>query len=176
MNRKHIFRTCRMLLLAMLAVPTAVMAADSETYDKQFLVINAAGGTQVSIALEDVPVLSVSNDSLVVTSLGDNLIVPFSGTTYAIETRKVEKPSHTTGISNIIAPNSKSAQPQFSLGNGTVSGLKAGAKVTIYQIGGQAVKTISADNEGKAELNITNLPAGIYIIKTPTQSFKIINR
>lgn len=173
---KHIFRTCKLLLLAMLAVPTAAMAAVNDDVSQQCLVITFPGdgaSTTVAIALQDNPVVTLDNGNLVVVSANDTLSVPLSGVSYAFETRKAENP--TTGINDIAVPG-RTAEPQFAFANGTVSGLKAGAKITVYQIGGQVVKSIAADNEGKAELNLSNLPKGIFIIKTPTKSIKIINR
>lgn len=166
-----------MLLLAVLAVPMTAAAAVNDDAAQPCLVITFPGDTAtttVAIALQDEPVITFDNGNLVVKSAADTLSVPLQGVKYGFETRKAFNP--TTGISTITVPGAVSQEPQFAFGNGEVSGLRAGARVTVYQINGQMVSSAVADSEGKVSLNLGNLPKGIFIIKTPTKSIKIINR
>ena len=57
-----------------------------------------------------------------------------------------------------------------------MSGLRAGDVVRIYRVNGTLVKAVKADAQGHAALELSQLPNGIFIIKTPTNSIKIINR
>ena len=60
--------------------------------------------------------------------------------------------------------------------NAQISGLKVGTHVTVFDINGKALNTLSADAEGKVQIDLSNLPRGIFILRTPTKSFKMVNR
>ena len=66
--------------------------------------------------------------------------------------------------------------PQFSFNNAEVSGLKAGAKVAIYNLNGTQISSVTADGEGRVALDFSSLPKGVYILRTPTKSFKFMNK
>ena len=57
-----------------------------------------------------------------------------------------------------------------------VSGLHAGDIVRVFHVNGTLVKTIKADAQGQATLELSQLPNGVYIIRTRNSSIKIMNR
>ena len=70
----------------------------------------------------------------------------------------------------------ETATPSFSFHNAEVSGLKEGANVGIYDLNGRLISAVRADAVGHATLNLSSLPKGIYILRTPTRSFKFVNQ
>ena len=46
----------------------------------------------------------------------------------------------------------------------------------VFSINGQLIKTFTAAEDGKVNVNLTDLVPGVYIIKTPTKSFKVMKR
>jgi hypothetical protein len=51
----------------------------------------------------------------------------------------------------------------------------AGSTVTLYNIKGQAIKSITATSE-ETEINVSNMTKGVYIVKVGGQSKKIMNK
>ena len=84
----------------------------------------------------------------------------------------------TTSIKDVPATGSTSTTPasNVAFSNATISGLKAGALVRVYNISGVAVSTLTADAEGKVSVDLNNLPKGVYILSTPSKSFKVLNK
>lgn len=162
------------LLLALLALPLMASAAVSNTSKQQVLVI-VTGSDSLVFALTNEPVITYSGNSLVVKSLNDSLVADLGGTTYYIEERTIAD-NVTTAINNVTLPGVNTVKPKLAFGNGTVSGLRAGDVVRIYRVNGTLVKAVKADAQGHAALELSQLPNGIFIIKTPTNSIKIINR
>lgn len=161
----HLFKA---FLLALMALPLTAMA--DETKDVQYLILSQNNAKVAEFELSTLPVLSISSDSLVVVASGDSLVVPLEGLSYAFETRQV-----TTGIDNVRINDNRSNE-SFAFSNGTVMGMKEGAKVGVYSINGLKVSEVTVSADGKASLNLSNLPKGVYIIRTPARSFKVINR
>lgn len=155
-------------LLSLIALPLTAMA--QETKDVQYLILSQNDTKVAEFELSTFPVLSINNDSLVVAASGDSLVVPLEGLTYAFEDRQI-----TTGIDNVPTINNRT-NDNFAFSHGTVMGLKEGAKVGVYSINGLKVSEVTASAEGKASLNLSELPKGVYIIRTPSKSIKVINR
>ena len=84
----------------------------------------------------------------------------------------------TAGISSVPSNDPKNASntSQFSFSNTEVSGLKAGARVAIYNLNGTQISSVTADGEGRVALDFSSLPKGVYILRTPTKSFKFMNK
>ena len=66
------------------------------------------------------------------------------------------------------------AYPNPTAGPVTVTGLKAGQQIRIYTIAGTQVATHIAPVDGKMEINLSALPRGTYILKTATETVKVI--
>ena len=84
----------------------------------------------------------------------------------------------TAGINNLPGKEAgkETATPSFSFHNAEVSGLKEGANVGIYGLNGRLISAVRADAAGHVTLNLSSLPKGIYILRTPTRSFKFVNQ
>ena len=55
-----------------------------------------------------------------------------------------------------------------------VNGLKAGAKVSVYDAGGSLMATTYSDADGRATVNVAGLGKGVFVVNTPDSSFKFI--
>ena len=125
-------------------------------------------------ALDSYPVVTIEGNDLVITCEGKKLLTALTGVQdYHFIEKKV-----TTSISSVPAndPKGETATPSFSFSNAEVSGLKAGAKVAIYNLNGTQISSITADGEGRVALDFSSLPKGVYILRTPTKSFKFMNK
>lgn len=154
-------------IAALLLLPVQTRAEDH--VDVQYLVLTQYDGTVSKFALSDAPILSFNGGQLVVTCSGDELSTDLADVKdYHFVTEQVP-----TGIQSISIGNGKTV-PEVSFHNARISGLKEGARVTVYDINGKAVDTLSANAEGEVRVEIANLPKGVYILRTPTKSFKLM--
>ena len=55
-------------------------------------------------------------------------------------------------------------------------GLNSGEGVSVYAIDGRFIETTMADSYGTALLHLASLPSGSYIVKSKSQSFKILKK
>ena len=59
----------------------------------------------------------------------------------------------------------------------TVSGLKAGERVTVVSVNGKVLQNVQADSDGKASLHLGGVPAGVYVTSTEGGvSFKLLKK
>ena len=138
------------------------------------LVLTETNGTTTEFALESFPVITIEGNNLVITHNGNQLTTALTGVQ---DYHFIEK-TVTTSISSVPSndPKNESNTPQFSFSNAEVSGLKAGAKVAIYNLNGTQISSVTADGEGRVALDFSSLPKGVYILRTPTKSFKFMNK
>ena len=160
------------LIVAALVLLPAMSRADDATVTVQYLVVTQKDGSVTKFALSDVPVVSFDGDSIVVTAAGEVLKFDLIGVTgYAFSEENV-----TTGINSTTVDGGDVTKPFFAVGNAEFSGLKSGSTILVYTIAGKAVTAVKADTEGNATVDLSQLPKGVYIIKTPGKSYKIVNK
>ncbi len=139
-----------------------------------YLVLTETNGTKTEFALESFPVITIEDNNLVITCKDQKLTTALTGVQdYHFIEKKV-----TTSISSVPSNDPKNASntPQFSFSNAEVNGLKAGARVAIYNLNGTQISSVTADGEGRVALDFSSLPKGVYILRTPTKSFKFMNK
>ena len=149
---------------ALLLLPRAAYAEEEGTIEVSYLVVVGSGGSQTELALGDNPMLSFKNDSVVVTCNSKEIMFNLS------EVTDYHFISHTPSLSDATA------EPTFTPDDATFSGLKAGTRILVFTTNGQLVTTIQAAEDGTAKVNLSHLPRGIYILRAPGKSFKILNR
>lgn len=138
------------------------------------LLLTETNGTTTEFALESFPVITIEDNNLVITCKDQKLTTALTGVQ---DYRFIEK-KVTAGISSVPSndPKNASVSPQFSFNNAEVSGLKAGTRVAIYNLNGTQISSVTADGEGRVALDFSSLPKGVYILRTPTKSFKFMNK
>ncbi len=149
-------------LIAFLLLPGSLQAANS---NEQLLVLTQTDGNVSKFALADEPVITYSGNDIVVTC-GDAVLQTSMANVESVTFEKGEP----TSISEM---RTKDVTPSFSFNTASFEGLQAGAAINVFSIEGKMVSSSKADAEGKASIDMGNLPTGVYILRTPNKSFKI---
>lgn len=163
-----------LIALTLSFIPLSGFAQTVQEKIITYLVLTETNGTKTEFALDSYPVVTIEANELVITCKYQKLTTALTGVQdYHFIEKKV-----TAGISSVPSndPKNASVSPQFSFSNAEVSGLKAGAKVAIYNLNGTQISSITADGEGRVALDFSSLPKGVYILRTPTKSFKFMNK
>lgn len=163
-----------LIALALSFIPLCGFAQTVQEKMITCLVLTETNGTTTEFALESFPVITIEGNNLVITHNGNQLTTALTGVQ---DYHFIEK-TVTTSISSVPSndPKNESNTPQFSFSNAEVSGLKAGARVAIYNLNGTQISSVTADGEGRVALDFSSLPKGVYILRTPTKSFKFMNK
>lgn len=163
-----------LIALALSFIPLSGFAQTVQEKMMTFLVLTETNGTKTEFALDSYPVITIEANNLVITCKGKKLTTALTGVQdYHFIEKKVP-----TSISSVPAndPKGETATPSFSFSNAEISGLQAGARVAIYNLNGTQVSSVTADAEGRVALDLSSLPKGVYILRTPTKSFKFMNK
>lgn len=142
----------------MLFIVTATFA------DGAHIIIKQKSGDVTRLELSTHPTLTFSWGYMVVSSDVISFSIPLND----IDCYTVS--NETTGIPAVTT------KPQFSRGHVMFSGLSKGAPVNVYSIDGKSVDKQMADDSGVADVSLENLPKGSYIISTPNNKIKVINK
>lgn len=163
-----------LIALALSFIPLSGFAQTVQEKMITCLVLTETNGTKTEFALDSFPVITIEANDLVITCKDQKLTTALTG----VQDYSFIEKTVTTSISSVPSndPNNASVSPQFSFSNAEVSGLKAGARVTIYNLNGTQISSVTADGEGRVALDFSSLPKGIYILRTPTKSFKFMNK
>ena len=163
-----------LIALALSYIPLSGFAQTVQKKMITCLVLTETNGTTTEFALESFPVITIEGNNLVITHNGNQLTTALTGVQ---DYHFIEK-TVTTSISSVPSndPKNESNTPQFSFSNAEVSGLKAGTRVAIYNLNGTQISSVTADGEGRVALDFSSLPKGVYILRTPTKSFKFMNK
>lgn len=154
------FRICLILLVALLGTSAY---ADSVRY----LVFNA-GSEETVIALEDMPVMTINDGILKVVvrgeerlsaSLSDGLTYRFSETL-------------PTGIQEVFNDEA----PRLEQGHVYMANARKGDIVRVFTVDGKFVTSQRVDDDGTADIDLTVLNKGLYIVKSARTSIKVINK
>lgn len=158
MKEKVIFKSALMALLLLMA--TVIRASDV-----QYLTIMVQG-KPVSFALSDKPVITYQNNQLVVTTAEETVeisVAEISGTGFS-ET--------STAIRNLMS----GGKPQVECGRVYFSDLTPGTLVQVFTADGRSVAEAKADANGTAQVSLSELPKGTYLLKAGKQTIKIMNK
>ena len=132
----------------------------------KYVVFDLRDGTQTVIALQDKPIITCQSGELKVTvageekvsaSLGDVAKYYFSDTPLGIFEMTEEK-------------------PRIEMGHLYVTRAKAGESVRVYTSDGRMVGSYRISADGNADIDLTTLGKGLYIVKTAKASIKILNK
>lgn len=149
----------RMLLAAMLLVPSVAMAEDVTV-----LQVNYTDGTNVNFAFADKPVATIKADSVAFSSAANSVKTDMS----QLKNFKFITEGEATGIHSV-----KQGNAQISAGNAYLSNLRDGETVRVFTVGGQQVLAVKAV-DGSASLDLNHLGRGVFIIRTATTSTKVL--
>lgn len=150
-----------LMLLVMLTATSA--KAESVKY----LVFNS-GGKQTVIALADQPVITVSEGTLKVTVAGEEKLSAdlSNGLSYSFSE------SAPTGIKEVLDDESS----RLSEGHVYITNAREGDVVRVFTVDGKLVAAQRVGNEGIADIDLTALGKGLYIVKSAKTSIKVMNK
>ena len=115
-----------------------------------------------------------------ITISGGKYVVTTSTTTVTYEYGQVLKFTlDDSGSSQtaIAGPAATAAPAVERRGESVVfTGCRPGSPIYIYNVGGQVVGTLSTDGNGRAEVIISDLKAGVYVVKADSVTIKIAKR
>ena len=148
------------MLLAML-----MMAVGTKAAEAQYVVFDLKDA-QVVIALQDRPVINCQNGELKVTVGGETKVTAPLGD--VVKYSFTDTPS---GIGNV-----NDEQTHMELGHVYVAHAPKGATVRVFTIDGKQVTAQRIGDDGSADIDLSPLGKGLFIVKTPHSSIKIINK
>lgn len=142
--------------------------ANAQEAKSQCLIIEEKTGVITEFRLQDAPVITFDATELKVTCLEDELSIGLSDIdNYHFEEKVIDR----------ISTNSAANESfDFAFNSVTFSNLSPDAQIIVYNADGSAVLKTKADSNGHASIFLGNLPKGVYIIKTPDNTYKVNNR
>jgi len=118
----------------------------------------------VEVTLAENPVITVEDGEVKVTSNNGSTITfdPQSIT----ESEVIDNSA--TGVRNLIKDDT-----EIAFGRVAVNSLTTSQKVFVTTIDGKTIKEVAAGTDGRVEIDLNSLPQGVYVVRTPNNSFKI---
>lgn len=133
-------------------------------------------GSRYAYALDQHPVVTYSNGELLLSTSQEQIAYPADDVhkfTFSLSdiTDDGQKPP-ATQISSIEQEN------QYHIRSGEIqfSNCHPGSPIHIYTLDGKLLHTATVATDGRANIDTSTYPAGVYIIKTETITHKIIKR
>ena len=150
-----------LMLLVML------MATSAKADNVKYLVLNS-GGEETVIALADEPVMTIEESILKVTVAGEEKLSAdlSQGLSYKF---LAEDP---TAIQEVLNKETS----RLELGHVYIAHAKAGETVRVFTVDGKLVASQRINGEGTADIDLTTLGKGLYIIKSAKTSIKVMNK
>lgn len=148
-----------LMLLVML------MATSAKADSVKYLVLNS-GGEETVIALADEPVMTIEESILKVTVAGEEKLSAdlSQGLSYKF---LAEDP---TAIQEVLNKETS----RLELGHVYIAHAKAGETVRVFTVDGKLVASQRINGEGTADIDLTTLGKGLYIVKSAKTSIKVI--
>lgn len=126
-------------------------------------------GTSHVVQMSQVQKLKITGD--------DVLLLSADGTTVAThKTADIDKIELTADVTAINTPSKVQAVTiRYNGTSITASGMTNGHVLTVYATSGAVVAKAKA-RDGKATINVSDLGAGVYVVKTDGQTLKMVKR
>ena len=151
----------KILFLLVLAVTVAAQA------DDRVLKVWQADGQVLTISLADEPRTTYSDGNLIITSSKSSVTLPLE------KVRRYTYESAASGIDEAKAVRATFSRDGETL---TLTGLKPGTSIYLYNVAGQLLRTIDSGTQPKVVVSVSHLPAGVYVVKANDVTYKITKR
>ena len=148
-----------LMLLAMM------MIASVKAENVKYLVLNS-GGEETVIALADEPVMTINEGILKVTVAGEEKVS--ADLSQGLSYRFSE--ADPTAIQEVLNKESS----RLEQGHVYIAHAREGETVRVFTVDGKQVVSQRINSEGTADIDLTTLGKGIYIVKSAKTSIKII--
>ena len=150
--------------LMMLAV---MMTTGMKAGNVQYLVLDLANGTQTFVALDDLPVVTCKGGELKVTVGSDvKVLAPLGDVAKYSFSESVP-----SALEEVVGEESRIEQGHVDRAHA-----KKGDVVLVYTAAGRQVARMRADDRGFADVDLSALGQGIFIVKTSKTSIKVMNK
>ena len=147
-----------LMLLAMM------MIASVKAENVKYLVLNS-GGEETVIALADEPVMTINEGTLKVTVAGEEKVS--ADLSQGLSYRFSE--ADPTAIQEVLNKESS----RLEQGHVYIAHAREGETVRVFTVDGKQVVSQRINSEGTADIDLTTLGKGIYIVKSAKTSIKI---
>ena len=154
----------KLKLLFTLLVLLVTTSASAE--GMKYVVFDLRDGTQTVIALQDKPIITCQSGELKVTVAGEEKVSASLG-----DVAKYYFSDTPSGIFEMTEE-----KPRIEMGHLYVTRAKAGESVRVYTSDGRMVGSYRISADGNADIDLTTLGKGLYIVKTAKASIKILNK
>ena len=155
-------KTLKFLFTMLVLMTTASASAEG----MQYVVFDLKDGTQTVIALQDKPVITCQGGELKVTVAGQEKVSAPLG--------DVAKYYFSDTPSDIFEMAEE--KPRIEMGHLYIARAKAGDFIRVYTTDGRMAGTYRIAENGSADIDLTTLGKGLYIVKTSKTSIKILNQ
>lgn len=155
-----------MLLIAMLAMPTAMQAADKQNT----LIVLTKNNVLHEFVLADKPMVTFEGTQLKVTCEKASASATFN---LSDVIRFTYDGKDATGIDEMTV---KPAEVSMEEGVLVISQMKANSTVNVFAMDGKLVRQLTAQRAGTYRLSLSSLPTGVYIVKADNITYKITKR
>lgn len=153
-------------LVVLVCVMLLGLAAKAQT--AQYLIVTQQDATQVAFALAEKPVVTLTDG-----------IFKAETPTQTFEVVLADVLNYTfsdqapyTDIEQVSADT----KPIIEAGRAQLAGLKPGTVVNVFTIDGRRAANAVAASNGTADIDLSGLGNGVFILTTPSASYKIYNR
>lgn len=128
--------------------------------------IHQKDGMVVNYSFAEKPVVTYSGSDLVLTTSSVTVQYPL----HSLRKMTIKGIGDATAINDVTLPDTEFS---FSDEDANVRGEKPGTPFYVFDIKGMKSAEGTIDAEGKANIRLSSLSSGIYIVKTQSTSFKI---
>ena len=150
-----------LMLLVML------MAISAKAENVKYLVLNS-GGEETVIALADEPVMTINEGFLKVTVAGEEKLSAdlSQGLSYKFSE------AAPTAIQEVLSKELS----RLEQGHVYIAHAREGETVRVFTVDGKLVASQRINSEGTADIDLTTLGKGLYIVKSAKTSIKVMNK
>lgn len=155
-------------ILAVLALLITLSTGSVMAAGVQYLVFNLnEADKQVVIPLADQPVITMVNNVLKVTVAGEVKVEkPFA----EIRSYSFTDATEPVDLSAVLKDNVRLEEGHVYMTN-----VNKGERISVYAADGRQVLTVTADDKGVADIDLSGLRKAVYIVKSANSSIKINN-
>lgn len=153
------------------AIAAIAMALPLSAATETAVVVISSDGSQTEIALDHLDRIDVGSSSATLRQT--------DGITYEYAYSNLDRiliATKRSEVQGILGKDEIAVWPTVTTGMVYAAGLNPGDNVAAHSIGGSLMSSVVADTNGSVSIDLSDCPAGIYIITANKHSVKIIKK
>ena len=155
-------------LIILTVMLTAFLSAAFAGNEDNVLIVTQKNGAQTVFAFEKKPVISYQGETMVITTTGSS--------SYSFPIADVKNYAFGNAATIIDSPKGDKTLPVLQNGHVRFQKMTDGQTVDVYSIDGRMVRSLKANDKGMVDIDLTSLPKGTLIIKSPATQIKVLNK